>query len=336
MFHVVRTVPALAILLLLLGTLEQAHACPMPPPPVRSLDMGRYYTDPAGTRIDPDRLAAQRRAAEPVRSWLTHVVRDADSSRRQSTPSLNVYRAKCALEWLDAWAGQGALLDTMASKQAEAERRWTLAGAALAYLKVRSHASSDQRAVIQRWLTVLASRAQAAFHAGGSKHNNHAYWLGLGLGATAIATGSDGMWRSARAILAEAMTQITGEGTLPLEMQRGSRALHYHAFAAMPLVTLAFLSEARGDMLTGDETGALDRLVRATAEGLADPEKFDGQTGIRQERPVRPGSGWLPLYDRWRGAQISDMAPEMPADHRWLGGNVLLLWALFGDGSMGP
>ncbi len=326
MSRTARTCLALALLLGCgLAAASRVIACPLPPPVIRTLELQRFYTDTVGSKIDPVLAARHAQATRPVRSWLDQVVRHADGAVRQDTPSLNRYYAHCALEWLESWAQRDALLETMQTKQAEAERRWTLAGAALAYLKVKSFAPPKQRETVERWLSKLATRTEAAFKASGAKPNNHIYWLGLGLAASAMATGEAARWEMARTIMQEAARAITAEGTLPLELARGRRALHYHAFAAMPLVTLAFLAHVRGEDWTSFNDGALDRLVRMTYAGLCEPERFDELAGVAQEQPPRGGAGWLQLYGLLSGRPEDFAAFETPSGDRWLGGNVFLL-----------
>ncbi len=307
-----------------------ALACPIPPPPVRDLATERYYSDEAGSEIDPALLAEQRAQTAPIRDFLARVTQDADARHRQKSPSLGLHRAKCALDWLATWAQGNALLGELPGKQAEAERRWTLAGAALAYLKVKPHASVEERAAIEGWLLRLAVKAQQAFEDPGTKRNNHWYWLGLGLGGTALATGEETLWKKARGILNDAGRDIGADGTLQLEMTRKARALHYHAFALMPIVSLIDLAVSKGEPPSAQQWAAFDRLVRITIDGVIDPANFDTIAGVEQERPVKAGAGWLPLYQTLR--QHADPAfafdsgdIEIPSGHRWLGGNVFIL-----------
>ena len=324
---------ALLVLAALFSTLAHgidARACDAPPSPVRDLDLARYYADGVGSVVDPIKKAEHEAATRPVREWLNRVVKSADSALRAGASAERSAHARCASEWLVRWATGRALLGTMTSKQAEAEQRWTLAGAALAYLKVKALLEARKRTAIEAWLGELADTSAAAFAASGAKHNNHAYWLALGQGATAIATGRDDLWLAARATMLEAAREIAADGTLPLELARGQRALHYHAFAAMPLVTLALLAESRGEEWTALGDRALERLVRVTAQGLADPRLFDRLANATQERPVKPGSGWLPLWEAWHGPPDISGVPHMKPSHRWLGGNVLLLCRAIG------
>ncbi len=308
-----------------LGMAPAAFACPFPPPPVQNLELTRFYTDSAGSKTDPALLEQHKDQTAPVRNYLKTVTGEADASFIQETESLGIYRARCALEWLEVWARGDAILGRVIDKQSSAERRWTLAGAALAYLKVKPAASAQQAQVIEAWLAKIARAARGDFERDGSKHNNHWYWLGLGLGATAVATGDEAMWTAARGIMQEAANAITADGTLPLELAREARALHYHAFALMPLTALAELARARGENWYAFGDGALHRLVAVTVQGIEHRELFKRLSGFDQEQPVNMHSGWFQLYRLERPQDFANVRFELPTGHYWLGGNVLLL-----------
>lgn len=306
-------------------------ACPLAPPAMRDLIVDRYYNDDIGSKVDPGLLKKQREMTRPIREFLTHVVRETDASLRQSSPSLAKYRALCALDALQTWARAGALTGTMSSKQAQAERRWTLAGAALAYLKIKPHATAEQATEIDGWLVKLADAAHAEFASGSLKRNNHWYWMGLGLGATGLAAVSPHHWDLARGVMQDAAHDIGPDGSLKLELARGQRALRYHAFALMPLVTLADLARTKGEDWESYSEHALARLVRFTASNLDDPAAITTLAGP-QETPVSPGAGWLPLYSAMHPEWVAPANVEMASGHRWLGGNVLLLRKFMGAG----
>lgn len=302
-------------------------ACPVPPPPVTSLTLTRFYADKTGSVVDPA-LAEQHKAeTAPLTLFLRHVTQDADKALRRTKPADKLSMADCGLQWLASWAQANALTGKMGGPQAESERKWDMTGAALAYLKLKPYASDAQRRNIEPWLIKMADDARAVFDDTSHKRNNHWYWLGLGLGAVAEATGSDKHWQQARGIFADAARDIAADGSLPMELARGQRALHYHAFALMPLVTLAEIAHARGEDFDTLGNGALDRLVRLTLKGIADPAVFDRLAGVAQERPVNPGSGWLPLYLE-RHMLDGVPHPSMQPGHRWLGGDVMTLAAV--------
>lgn len=293
-------------------------ACPASPAPVRDISLVRYYADKAGTKIDP---ALKRRHAGEVshlKQYLDQVTKFADRFVSWRDDGA----ARCAIRWLKTWAQGRAYLGGMATKQAEYQRKWDLAGLALAYLKIRSVASQNDRDVIEPWLIAIADKARAFFDDRGRKRNNHWYWLGLGLGAVGLATESERHWEAARGIMADAARDITADGSLPMELARGSKALHYHAFAVTALVTLAELAAAQGEDWYGFNDGALHKLVRLTATGLDSPEVFDELTGVAQTRPTKPGSGWVRFYNTTFPNVMARPVPQDRPGHRWLGGKV--------------
>jgi poly(beta-D-mannuronate) lyase len=322
---IARPTGALALALmqaLVLALPAQAEDCPAVTPPVADLTIDRYYEDGAGSVVEPVRMEAHKAQVAPLKEFVGTVTRLADRAHRQrSSPSGTI---ACALTWLRGWAQGGAYLGTMNSKQAEAQRKWDLAGTSLAYVKLRRWAKADDREVIEPWLSKWADAARAAFDDPGIKRNNHWYWLGLAQMGVAIATDDAQRWQMAKAIFEDALADIKPEGTLPLEMARGARALHYHVFATEPLVVTAELAAARGEDWYALKAGALHRLVKTTAEGLREPAIFDKLAGVAQQRPVKTGYGWAELYrDRF-----FDRMPErieQPQGHRYLGGDTDVL-----------
>lgn len=302
-----------------------AGACPPPPPAIKNLDLQRYYSDKAGTVVDPELMDEHRDAVAPLSAFLRRVASDADKSIGRTSAKSAAEAGACAVSWIGAWAAQGAWLGTMASKQAEYQRKWDLAGVALAYLKVRRFAKPAQRAVIEPWLMRFADAARAFFDDPAHKRNNHWYWLGVGLTATALVTDSAAHWTAARGVMQDAATAIAADGTLPMELARQGRALQYHAFSLMPLVVMAELARSKGEDWYALSDGALHRLAATTMSGLADPARFDARAGTPQVRPVRPGAGWLQLYARHFPDRIPSGLPAIAAGHRWLGGDALLL-----------
>lgn len=313
---------ALAALVVALAGEAACAECHPVPPPVRDLALERFYEDSAGSIVEPTRLEAHKAETAPLVEFVGTIAKLADEANRK--PAAGNEPASCALGWLKSWADGGAYLGRFATKQAEAQRNWDLAGLALAYIKLKPWATDADRAAIEPWLATVADKARAVFDDSGVKRNNHWYWLGLAEGAVAVVTGNEERWNTARSIMEDAARDIAADGTLPLELAREGRALHYHAFAAMPLVALAELAAARGDDFYALGDGALHRLVARTIAGLNDPTQFDKLAGVVQQRPVHSGAGWIALY----GARFPEKlasAPEQPPRHRWLGGDVGVL-----------
>lgn len=308
----------------LLAVTVPAHArtCPPIPNPVVDLAIERYYGDSAGSIVEPARMEAYEAQTAPLAAFVGFITKYADRAWQQ--PSGAHDAAACALAWLKGWADGGAYLGKMSSKQAEAQRRWDLAGTALAYVKVRKWAGPQERAAIEAWLARLADAARAAFDDKTVKRNNHWYWFGLAQAGVATAANDAKRWQEARAIFQDALADITPEGTLPLELARKGRALHYHAFAAEPLVVMAEIATQRGEDWYSLREGALHRLLALTVRGLADPAIFDRLAGVAQQRPVKSGYGWAIAY-RARFPGKMPEAIQQPASHRYIGGDIMVL-----------
>lgn len=312
-----------AIALAVCATPALAHAdCPAVPPPVRDLELERYYEDSAGSIVDPARMEEHKAETAPLKAFVGFITKYADRANSQRSSPLET--AKCGLAWIKGWADGGAYLGSMASKQGEAQRKWDLAGTALAYLKLKRFATDEDKKSIEPWLMKWADAARAHFDDTGIKRNNHWYWMGLAAAGVGLATGEDKYWQMAKGILGDAAKDIAADGTLPLELERKGRALHYHVFAVEPLVVLAELAAARGEDWYALNDGALHKLVAKTAEGLRDPAIFDKLAGTQQQRPVKSGYGWASLYRDRFFERMPDKI-EQPNGHRWLGGEVDVL-----------
>ncbi len=300
--------------------------CPPPIEPVRDLDLPGYYKDKAKSVVDPTAEARKRAAVKPLKDYLNAVTMFADRAVLARPQERRAGYGHCAVFWLRTWAEGRAYLGAMGSKQAEAQRKWDLAGLALAYLKVRRYAGPIDRRIIDPWLQDIADRARAIYDSPGKVRNNHWYWLGLGLGAVGLVTDSGRHWHEARRIMQDAANDIGPNGYLPKELKRGKRALHYHTFSAMPLIAMAQLARAKNEDWAGLGNGALHRLVKATAEALINPARIELAAGVRQERPLRPRAGWLQLYRfQFPEQSLPRTLPASKPRHRWLGGDVLAL-----------
>ena len=211
-----RLAGAVAVPAALVVLATTALACPAPPSPVRDLDIPRFYGDAAGSRIDPAQKAKHEAAVTPLTEFLRHVTGEADKSLKRAGGPGEREAARCALTWIAAWAKGDAWLGRTVSQQGEYQRKWDLAGVALAYLKLRQHATAEERRLIEPWLDRFAIAARAFFDDPRHKRNNHWYWLGLALGATGLAIDSERHWAEARRIMADAHPYPGTSQTRPL------------------------------------------------------------------------------------------------------------------------
>jgi poly(beta-D-mannuronate) lyase len=289
--------------------LQAAHACEAPPPAVHDIDANSYYIDKNHSVIDPVRKARNVAATKPVDEFLEAVARHA--SAYQAAPA-NREEARCGLQWLSAWAGRNAMLGKMTSNQSWYTRKWALGGLALSYARLRPAASEAERQAIDAWLKTLADATLAHADAGKGVRNNHYYWEGLAVAATGAVTGDERLLAWGRKVFEHAMSQIAPDGSLPLEMERAAKALHYHSFAVQPLVMLASILDV--------QSPKLDQLVRFTLQGIADPSAIEKAAGIAQER-IKGTPGWKIVYDR----HATGAASALPAGALWeprMGGDI--------------
>ena len=306
--------------------------CRPAPPAMRNITANRYYSDAASSIIDPALKRQNELAVKPLEDYLRNFSRMADLYVRSGAQPVAV----CALDWLDAWAQGDAMLGSMSSRQAEYHRKWILAGLALNYLKFRDSTALDaaEKQRVEAWLRRLAHSVRPFFDDPKRTRNNHLYWVGLAVAAAGVAADDRALLDWGVGVYREALTQITPEGTLPLEMTRRARAVHYHNFALLPLVMIAEIGAANGLFLYPESDGALHRLVARTVSGMMDPSYFERAAHAGQGTPPRGGElGWAePYLRRFPDADLprewtERIARARPVVYPRLGGNLTALYA---------
>jgi|SRR5215469_10886223 len=261
--------------------------------------------DPTHSIIDPVRQREYNRTSGPVKQEGNVIVAAADAFRSSGSEAA----ASCVLTHLTALAQDHAISGSMSSAQAYFVQGWVVGAAAIAYLKVdgAARATPQQRAVILPWLQRVADetrafydqRANSSGESGGAQ--NHFYWAAVQLAATGIAAGNREDFRWAMQKAEHGIDSIGPDGTLEGEMRRGGRALHYHLYAAAPLVMVAELALPNGTDLYAYNNGALKKLVDVSIHGLLDPSLFQARTEQKQVA-ADPSSaeaiGWAEPYNR--------------------------------------
>jgi poly(beta-D-mannuronate) lyase len=307
-----------------------SFGCKAAPAPIRDLHVEDAYVDKAASVIDP---AIYKRELEQVRglSQYTYQLCQLSDIWLCSSPA-RPRVAQCTLAWLDAWAEAGGLLGKLDTAGAQHQRKWTLAGLSLAFLKIQGAPGLDPAALsrVRTWFAQLADASEAYYATWpASAHNNHFYWLALALAGTAVATNDAARLERAFAIYDEAVAAITPEGTLPLEIARRSRAFGYHVFSLVPLVFLAEIGVANGHDLYASRQGALHRLAHSVQAELTGSMMFERAAGTPQvfgeAGLVTPESiSWgEPYYARFPNRQLGELiAPRRPIVYAWAGGNV--------------
>jgi poly(beta-D-mannuronate) lyase len=246
----------------------------------------KYYVDAQLSVADPELFKKNEASLKPVRDFLAGVTEASDAAVLGDAEA-----RERALAWLRTWAQADAMGGTT-NQQGEYEKEWTLGGLALAYLKLRDIGPIEASLAepIEAWLVRLAHSVQPAYSDPEARHfrNNHAHWVGAAVAACGVAADEPELLAWGAEKFDVGAQQITADGTLPLEMERGKRALHYHLFALTPLVFLAELGAANSVDLYGLRDGAVHRLVRRCVDGLRDPRWFAHAAGAEQD--ITPAS----------------------------------------------
>jgi poly(beta-D-mannuronate) lyase len=298
-----------------------AYPCPALPHLTPDLVTDSFYRldDPTHSIIDPVRQEAYRKSSGRVKEVGMAIVKAADDYRTSGSRQA----AQCATSRIVTMAQDGSLSGKMSSSQAYYVQGWVVGAIAIAYLKVREtgDATPEQNAAIAKWLHRVGGETRDWYDGhtkkDGGKGNNHLYWAGVELAAIGVASDSQSDFNWAMATYDNGVDQIRPDGTLPLEMARGSKALHYHLYALAPLVLMAEFGEANHLDLYAHAKGAIHRLADVSVAGLHDPALFEKATGIKQEVPtVVTGDqiGWAPPYARrFRNAELTRLIQAAPS-----------------------
>jgi poly(beta-D-mannuronate) lyase len=268
------------------------YACPAPPPLPKDIEASSFYSDSKHSIIDPARLAAYNAARKRYLDTMRAAENTADAYQKTG----NRGAAECVLQILDSEAAASAMTGAMSSNQAHYVQNWTLGSLAVSWLKVRSAepGTSQQRDAAIAWMKDLAGQTRDYFtmrHAKGTNDgtNNHYYWAGFAVMGAAISSNDRALYEWARGTFEEAVSRVASDGTLPLEMARGQRALHYHLFALGPIVMMAEFGEANGEDLYASDDHALQRLAERTISGLKNNSYFSDKAGVAQDTPNASG-----------------------------------------------
>lgn len=285
-------------------TTEVSYACPAISHIAADLVTDGFYRldDPTHSIIDPVRQEAYRKSSDGIKAVGLAVVAAADDYRTVGSRSA----AQCAMAQILTLAQEHSLAGKMSSNQAYYVQGWVVGAVVIAYLKVRETgiATPQQTELIAKWMQSVGEQTKDYYDAHkkqghGDSQNNHLYWAGVELAAIGVAANDRKDFDWGMRTYDNGVDQIQPDGSLPLEMARGSRALHYHLYALAPLVLLAEFGEANHLDLYAHANGAIHRLVNFSVAGLQDPAPFVKATGVQQEVPKIPNGdqiGWAPPY----------------------------------------
>jgi len=135
-------------------------------------------------------------------------------------------------------------------------------------------------------------------------------------------------------------SNVDADGSLPHELKRASKAMHYHRFSLEPLAMAAEIAAANGIDLYAN--GALHRLVAYTAAAMRDPDIVARRLGVTQSSvgadAVKPSMwAWAEPYlarfpDKAELAATLKPLRGKGLSTTWLGGDMTLRFGSTGGG----
>lgn len=258
------------------------YACPPIVHLSPDLTTNGFYADGKGSIVDPAKMAEYARTSGPYKKLGQVIVDAADAWR--STGSRDA--AACALQHMQAAARDGVFTGRMSSHQACYVQGWVIGAIAIAWLKLDGSGvrTAEARQLVLPWVVQVVHQTQAFYDTKNEK-NNHLYWAGVEVAAAGIAADNRQLFDWGVAAFRTGIDQIQPDGSMPLEMRRGRRALHYHLYALSPLVYLADFGAVNGLDLFAERDHALARLERLCVDGLNNNQFFVKATGIPQDTP---------------------------------------------------
>jgi poly(beta-D-mannuronate) lyase len=282
---------------------DAPYACPAIDHLSPNLTTNRFYSDSRSSIIDPVKWEAYVKSAGPYKNLGQEIVNAADAYRTTGSRAA----ARCAIEHIGAGAKDGVFTGKMSSNQAYYVQGWVIGATAIAYLKVRDSGlvrPEEEREIVP-WIVNVVHQTTSYYDARqlkgtGDAENNHLYWAGVGVAAAGIAANNRKLFDWGIDTYHVGVAQIQPDGSLPREMRRGRRALHYHLYAVAPLVYLAEFGEDNGLHLYAERNYALKKLVVLSTDGLVNNSFFVKATGIQQDAPNGPPTAeeisWAKIY----------------------------------------
>lgn len=308
--------------------------CPAPLVPVVNVDLPSRYKDNDKSRseIDDSLNAEVEKSLAPIDGFIRDL---ADMANKTMDESKADASADCIFSNLTTWAKAGALTqaETMNAHLALSSR---IAGIAATYARAQTVKSpaKDDASLIEKWLFDLAENQVEFFDNEAppmASRNNHRAWAGLAAAQVGAITNKQSLVDWGAKTNEMLICSANEDGSLPEEMKRRDKALHYQLHAVAPLVvTTRVLYPLRPEVLQACN-GKLDKIVDFTIAALAKPAIVAKLADAKQSFQTKKEKlrafqiAWLEPYlylqDNDKAAQ--DLANAFrPLSNSFLGGNL--------------
>ncbi|WP_404378824.1 alginate lyase family protein [Caenispirillum salinarum] len=292
------------------------------PPLDHRIRIPAFYPQPDAWRV----------AAQPLFQFEDSVTELAGSYVASGDP----YYAECLVTFLDKWAQADALMDfhyTIAEPQAWYSTESMIFAAALAYSIVRNEVEDmhEQTERVDEWMRRLAKKHSVIPGEHPSCCNNHFYRRALYAAMIGVMSEDDDLFRFGVSAIYSALHDMTDEGAMPLEMQRGRRAMHYQNYALLYLIPIMQIVERQGyDVFEMTVNGnSIHDAVRFAINVIEDPQRLGDLAPADQYKGFLLDDqyfAWMEIYlSRFDNAKLSEFIRyQRPVYNRSAGGYVTL------------
>lgn len=269
------------------GNDDGEYDCERIEPHTGSLSLTSKYqgSDSARNELNEEAYEEYKAATTKIRNFEKAVIAAADDYQ---VDGYGTKAVQCVLDNLDEWASADAMLTEDINHVGQAVRKWALAAAANAYLRMQTSAPEtiinvEQSRRIEDWFLSLNDGVREYYtDREPKKVNNHDYWAAWAVMSSAVATQDCDDWNWSLAKFDEAMGQISSEGYLPKELSRETRALEYMNYAMQPLTMIAVFAEVNGNSVYESYQDVFPGMVQNVVLGLEEPELIESITGYEQ------------------------------------------------------
>lgn len=311
-----------------------ADACPTPLSPVVNVDLPSRYKDDDKSRseIDDSLNAEVEKSLAPIDGFIRDLAEMANKTMEENKAG---GAADCIFSNLKIWAKAGGLMQaqTMNAHLALSSR---IAGIAAIYARAQTAKSppKDVASLIEKWLADLAQKQVEFFDKEAppmASRNNHRAWAGLAAAQVGTVTNKQSLLDWGAKTNEMLICSANADGSLPEEMKRKDKALHYQLHAVAPLVaTTRVLYPLRPEVLQACD-GKLDKIVDFTIAALANPAIVAKLADAKQSFQTKKEKlrsfqiAWLEpyLYLRQNDKAAQDLANSFrPLSNSFLGGNL--------------
>ncbi len=292
---------------------DEPFVCSKPVPPMVDMsNIGTFYKPgPTQSVVDKEAMAAYVKRNKPIddaAASLKLMIRRAINS-----PGDRGRIGPCIMRQLAVWAKAHALLGNLDDNDPKGRRQAILITVfnmktftdAYAVAFQLGAPTTDQRKLVEGWLDQLGDAIVSEFTPPSpprpkkdqwlDRNANTRYWGASAVGLAAALTQDERKFDWAMNVLQTGLAESDTDGSFPMELARGGRALSYQSFAMKALTILVVLADKNNRALSDVSEQRLAAAARFSVAAFEQPELIGKRTGMEQLKERAMSEWMLPL-----------------------------------------